>query len=405
MDKNHVSNFFQFLIGLFITFNVYIFPWAEKSPRISDAISILVVLALTLQLLIGARINKAVFWTVLLIGLLLAPWLINDITEVGVFGSINSFRWLLGLFMAIAVLQLCSIQQSRYPFIFGLISGAFLGLGVIVLQYFGLTELTQTLGLAPQETLIRTFAGEVRPPGMFGHPNASLAVASLVVPLVIGLVEEERLKPLWVALSLVAVSVGSALTLNRSAALVSLAVCGLWLLVRIKTGKTLVASLTVLSFVVVGVAIFGPPGGWERWTDEQNIVSNSSERIFTNAFSWNLALQHPFGLGYDYREKILEGSGIGATHNAFLQLALLGGVPLAAFLAVKLFLHCISIISTRNIESWLALHIFGLFLFEEHFNSPVFIVLALWLALSPIGLRGLLSKHKAPTEVAGVIHS
>ena len=130
----------------------------------------------------------------------------------------------------------------------------------------------------------------------------------------------------------------------------------------------------------------GPPGGWVRWTDTGDALLNVSDRLLTNFSTLDLALRHPLGMGVaEGHRALFADTGIQATHNAWLQAALVFGIPLALAIAVA-FLVAISRLrhGWRADAFWpglIAFHLSGLFLFEEHLNNPTFVILTVWLAI------------------------
>jgi hypothetical protein len=162
------------------------------------------------------------------------------------------------------------------------------------------------------------------------------------------------------------------------------------------------ARLSVmLLLAAVGVAV-GPPGGWERWTDSRT-AGNRGERLHATLGSLDLALSSPAGLGAGYGETLLRTVGIPATHNAWMYLALLAGLPLALLVLAAVAGHALSLARRRSVEAWLALAMLGLFLFEEYFRATAFQILALWLVATPTGLlRGVrVPAPAAPNPAAG----
>jgi O-antigen ligase len=74
-----------------------------------------------------------------------------------------------------------------------------------------------------------------------------------------------------------------------------------------------------------------------------------------------------------------------STHNAWLQAALVFGVPfaLAILLAFGAALARLRYgwNSTAFLPALVAFHLAGLFFFEEHLNNPTFVILTTWVVL------------------------
>jgi hypothetical protein len=135
----------------------------------------------------------------------------------------------------------------------------------------------------------------------------------------------------------------------------------------------------------VGILAYGPPGGWERWSDLENLSrsSNVQVRVETSKISAALAIKNPLGKGISYKEVLRERSDVSseATHNAVFQLALLGGLPIAIYVVYKLGYAAIRLLQQSRLEGWVSLHLLGLFCFEEYFSNMTIMVIVAWLLL------------------------
>ena len=98
-----------------------------------------------------------------------------------------------------------------------------------------------------------------------------------------------------------------------------------------------------------------------------------------------LAFRNPLGIGAEYQGRLaaMTASGLEATHNAWLYLALVAGLPLALYMFFALTRQAVSLFSRSAIEGWLALQVIGLFFFEEFYRIPVFMIITLWLITAP----------------------
>jgi hypothetical protein len=251
----------------------------------------------------------------------------------------------------------------------------------MALQFYGFVELTQNLGLAAQD-LTESYVGTtLRSAGLEGHPNAGAAISSLAVPLSLYLYYAYRTHIVVVALGIGVMLAGVQFTETRSVGLVSLVtVLTVFSTNVLKTGRSLRLA-ALLAYVGLPILLFlGPPAGWSRWLDYQDIQANSGERLLSNAGALQISFQHPLGLGVDTAVQMLyDYTGIVATHNAFLQAALVYGPLLGGALALLLLIMTLRLFlnsnAMRGLETVLALQMFGLFFFEEHFNTPTFVIL------------------------------
>jgi hypothetical protein len=227
--------------------------------------------------------------------------------------------------------------------------------------------------------------------------NGSAAVVSLCVPVALGLLDENRVRRLWLFIALATVVTAGALTFNRSSILVSAVTMMAWVFLAghqsTGTGWKLSASL----LVIIGLATYGPPGGWERWNELTNLTQsdNFQVRLQSTLFGLDLFSRNPLGIGKAYQgymENYMRSYVPGTTHsphNALIQLGLIAGFPLVLWVVWKLGLRIISLFRSGSVETWLSLHMFGLFFFETYFSIPTIISLVTWLVVQPYTERFL----------------
>jgi hypothetical protein len=228
---------------------------------------------------------------------------------------------------------------------------------------------------------------EYRASGVFGHPNGAAGCILIAIPILIGMVEEKRLprSALWLGVGIEALVFY--FTKSRGSLLVSAELLGYWLLA---CAPPLYRVASAILAVIAGVLLLGllshldfTQSLWlRRFVDTDAISTNASDRWWTITTSFDLVLRHPFGLGSSYAALLAEATGTDATHDAFLELALLGGLPLAIFVAARL-IRTASFLATsyRPVESWLAAYFIGIFLFETYFvqvNIPILTIWVLW---------------------------
>ncbi len=389
------------LLGAALIFNPYVIPSeAEGSPRLSDLISVLLAVVLLVRWITGYRYAlrfPVALWVVL--GLIVV-WIAREWIENGTLTTTDPVRWVLALPYAFALYRYASRTDTRAPLVIGLSLGTAANIIVLALQAAGLTELTVQLGLASGRWSAVWISGAheaLRPTGMWGHPNASAGVVALCFPLVCGLIDEKRLRPWWIIVAWLVVFASSMLTYTRSGILVSGLAFVLWTSRSLASGRYARWKLSLLFAAVVALVIIGPPGGWWRWVNESDLSENSSGRFDSTFHGLQLALTYPLGIGGDYARQLaaLTSGGIEATHNGWLYLALVGGLPLTLFLLFGVTRRMSGLFFRSTVEGWLAFAIIGLFFFEEFLRVPCFIVLTLWLAIKPWGTKPIPNEDSA----------
>jgi hypothetical protein len=384
------------LLGFSITFDVYLVARHGNSFRPTDVLGVLLMLWLPSALVLDRRRNTGVAIRLGLAGALAIPWLLSEIHVVGVTGSGIALRWMLAIPLAYLLWRVAHDPATRRALWLGLAWGAAASVGVLLVQHLHHIPLTQRLHLALQGVGAFRQGTHLRPPGMYGHPNASAAVASLAIPAVLGLIDERLLSARWAVFGFLVAFAATAMTLTRSTAGVCLVVLALWML---RSGVPLdrrIRRLAIGIGLLAAILILGPPGGAFRWT-HQGLSTNAQARILTTTTSFHLALTHPFGFGATYGNEIAPSTGgFLVAHDAFLQLALLAGLALAALVFALMVARAARLFFESKPENWLALQLIGLFLFEDHFSNPVFIVLTVWLLAEPLLARRTARRMEGP---------
>ena len=364
-------------------------PWSVQSLRAGDAIGILLFSLLAASTLIRGSIRSPILVRRgYLLVVLLSPMLWHATLFLGEdpAGMIKFSRWVIAIAWGGVLARLSAERDTRAILFRGMLVGALACTGVVAMQATGLFELTQRIGLAPQDSRNDVVFREIwRVPGMEVNVNASAAVISLGAPIALGLLDEGILAK-WKALAAIGGAfLGAALTLNRSSVLV-IAVVGLvWMF--LSSGKKVsgTARAFALSIVVIFVIYVGPPGGWERWQELDRLQSSGNLEVRTQTASsaLKLAFENPLGLGRSYQDILLVEAEVGsdATHNAFLTLALLSGLPIALLIFGKYIWYGLSLFRFSTVEQWLALQMTGLFFFEEFFGAQTFVILTVWLLM------------------------
>jgi hypothetical protein len=376
-------------LGFVTLFSPYLLPGAgDASPRLGDAVSGGIVGLAALHLLRGRVIRTGDAARLGVVALLLLAWLVRDAVLYGTAPAIMPLRWLLALPWVYVLAGYARAPETRYALAFGLVAGAFGNLAVVWAQANGYEDLLLRFGLTSSRWRARWVVvggvTEVRPVGMWGHPNSSSGVIAIGFPILLGMVDEGRLRTWWVAVAFLLVVGGMQITFTRSGLLASLLVFGIWAFHPHVALRTRLARLAGAVLLLAGVLVVGPPGGWDRWTNE-SASGNAEERLLTTLTSLELAATNPLGLGLQYEDLLAAATnGVRATHNAWIFIALAGGLPLAFLLLWRFAWHALAILRRRTIEGWFALQCFGLFMFEEYFRATPFLYLGLALvALVP----------------------
>lgn len=375
-----MRNVISWLLGFFLVANIYLIPMLEKTPRATDLIGVLIAIVLFFYFLKHGVVMVRLI-AMLVISLFPFLWLIYATVLKDALQIVLSARWLLALPWAYTLCMTSYNSEQKYNVVKGMIYGILLNVIVMVLQFLGFTDFLQNIGIAAQDSKWTTVYGISRIAGMHGEANASMPVVSLIIPLCLYLFYQHR-KGKWIILfSMIVLSLGTTLTLTRSPVLVSLAVLVFVLLFNIKMKRTIKLAVLLISIFIFGLIILGPPGGWERWIDPANLSVNLQGRIETNIMSINLILNNALGIGAGKIKEL-----VGATHNAFLQATMQYGWLFGFIIAVSILILALGVISgvrgRFGLEKLLALHMTGLFMFEEHFYNPTFIILGTWIVIS-----------------------
>lgn len=379
----------SWLLGFFLVANVYLLPGNPHSPRALDAIGVLLWLWL-LRRLAGGGVRSGPLVTVTVITIVPLGWGLHGYLEGLLPTVFLSMRWVLALPVGYLLYLLAEDRRHRTSLLWGLWWGLVLNAGVLVLQNIGLEQLVYRLGLAaPDSDVITLNRYLLRSPGLHGHANASAAVASLILPIGLFLYYRGEAR-LWLPLiSLACLLAAGHITSSRS----PLIIAGIGFIVVSLTARRLIRAAVLIGLVALLVipfwTHFGPPGGKVRWADTAHMAANTNERLASNLTAARIAADHWWGLGIEAGHRAMtESLENPATHNAFLQIGLVYGPGQAALLLLLLGMliwhslkgiHCI-----WGLEALLAVHMCGLFLFEEHLNNPTFIVLMGWLAIASV---------------------
>jgi hypothetical protein len=383
------------LLGFVLVLSLPVVGGTEQPVRLTDVAGAVLALWLVLQLY-HAGVHARPFLTLLALSVMPLLWGLYTFTEGDVSTVVLSVRWLLAIPWGYA-LFIISRTSAQTALVWGLWWGCVANTVVLALQTFGFGEALIDVGLVVPEPFSEGYVGtQYRAPGLHGHPNASAAVVSLIVPLSLYLYFAKRAR-IWVIVMGVGVMLAATqFTLTRSSLLVSLLTVVAALTVYRSSKRFLRVMLIVVYIGLPLIVWFGPPGGWERWVDTESIQPNLSERIRTSTGALEVSLEHPMGLGIEGgRQELGQTTGFDTSHNAYLQTAVQYGLPFAAALVLMtlvlplrmLVLPQRMLIAAKPewmLEAMVAVQLFGLFWFEEHLNSPVFIMLTAWIAATAV---------------------
>jgi len=381
-------------LGFFLTVNLYLIPTSSGSPRLTDGIA--VGLALWLLVLGHRRGLPAASLSILAIANALPLCWFAYALWTRDMGTVTQMaRWLLAVPWALGLLEILREREEQQRFLWGLWLGGMANVGVVGMQYLGLEAPLRPLGISMADTeTLRWYGAQARFSGLHRHYGASAAVASLLAPVSMVLYFSGR-RGIWLPLvSLLGIGVVSHLTFTRSPAIATIVTVIVAILSSRRVGRSATLASCLLIVGIPALAIFGPPGGKVRWSDNLTAGANLRERATSNRAAAELIVENPFGLGVAQgRARLLERSSIPATHNAFLQAGLYVGLPLALILVLVCFHQMWGLLRGVDHSTYwkalLSVHLLGLFLFEEHLNNPTFVILVSWLvALSAARVFG-----------------
>lgn len=372
------------VMAIFVTFPMQI-PGGPSGLRGTEFVGLAANLALILALLSGAALHRAVL-PIAVAGLLTIPWIVAEIASLSTMAA-NSparfalVRWVMGLATGYWLAVLMDDERHRRAVGVAMMLGLIAGIATIV-QDAMTFDPAMLATLTPGEEEIygnRWVGGAYRAGGIFGHPNNAAATALLLVPLIIGFVEERRLPQAALLIAAGAIVAVFICTRTRGGPAVGLLLLG-WHLMRGSPGRRtlilLVLAFSMALYAVLGVTHLGAGEDsiFERFSDRSAANENLDGRIFTVLSALQLTLENPLGLGSSYLR------WIDATHNAYLQLALMAGLPLALFVTWRLSANALGRAARGRVtESWTATYIAGAFMFENLFLSPAFTLFVAWL--------------------------
>jgi hypothetical protein len=295
------------------------------------------------------------------------------------------FRWLTGLSSAYWLASRMSDRQYRLPIILGMICGCVISLTSLVLDPNGADPyaIHQVLTVWKDE--------DIRGGGVFGHPNAAAAAILFIVPLVLGLINELAFSPFFGLLVFIPIGLVFDITQTRSTSIIAVIMVVLWTLFGRPENRSVraLSIITVAAFITLAyltgffgndVMGHGDPLH-ERVADSHEVSSNMDDRLWTIYTAFRLSIENPFGLASTYLRPLIAATNYSATHNAYLQLSLLGGLLLTGYVTTRLWRT--AFLGAAAVEGLAAIYMCAIFFFENHLSQAQIIILTLWLLWRP----------------------
>ncbi|MFZ5783490.1 MAG: O-antigen ligase family protein [Pseudomonadota bacterium] len=365
-----------------------------NGPRTTDLLGLFSAGWLALAMLRLPELHRAIVG-VLLVWAMTLPWIFIEIWSLG--GTSDApvqrllLRWVLAGFSAYLIAVVADTPALRPRLLYGLMAGVLLS--SLTLVHDDLTFSPEDVPIDQLVTLAIYNGKDIydfvyRASGIFGHPNGAAGCVLLGVPLLIGAIQEGR-APRWsIAIALMLMAGTFYLTKSRGPLLVSAVLVGSWLWIEARGARLplLLAGVAgVLGMVAVGGVAAGGGVLLNRFLDLNAISVNAGDRWWTIATSLDFMVRNPLGMASGYVAPLETATGTSATHSAYLELGLMGGIPLLAFVAVRLGRTAARLLGPwRPVEAWLACYLLGIFLFESYFLQVGIQLLTLWLVVSPL---------------------
>lgn len=325
------------------------------------------------------------------IALLSVPWIGAEIWYGGEIGAdsrltIILMRWLTSLFSAYWLASRMQDPWLRRWIVAGMIAGGLVSLISLAV------DPTAANSNAIHQTEMVWVNDDIRGGGIFGHPNAAAAAILLLVPLMLATVSERALPRVFGLLAFVPIIVVFQITQTRSTSLVAVLMIVIWCFRQTRVKGLLGIGLATAASFLLLASLSGVAGLTsseqattlaDRVMNNQEASSNADDRFNTVVSSIELSLQHPFGMGSSYLQPLINSTGFDATHNAYLELSLLGGIFLTGYVAWRLWRTALSALHSDSVEALTAVYLSTVFLFENLLAQPQMVVLCLWLLWQP----------------------
>ncbi len=299
-------------------------------------------------------------------------------------------RWLIAFPAAYWLCVATDSPTLRRLVLLGLISGWLADTVLLSYDYFSFTVGGRPAFGTPISHVFWV-SGKYRAGGLFGGPNGAAIASLYIVPFLIGYAYECGGRGALVgALGWIATGLVFYLTRSRGATMAAVGMLTWWMLSNRPLRVFLTAILVLLGFLLLFALrpeLLDAAMGQDevvnllsRFTDSSSIGENSEGRIETAIGSLTLAFTHPLGMGSAYGPALDALTGFAATHNALLQLAVLGGVPLCLTCTGVLLLGASrSFRRPARTEDLVALYVLIVSMFEAHLFNPMTSIILLWL--------------------------
>jgi hypothetical protein len=349
--------------------------------RYSEVVNAAALVALVVALLGRMPISRTIV-TLLFVLLLTSFWIFDEIQDAALqVGSSKArmilIRWLMSFATAYWLAVLMDHPKYRSVVVYGLLTGLALSLYSILYDYQYFDTMSHVPPPFSEEQVV--YVDDVyRAQGIFDHPNSAAGSALLAVPLILGMIEEERF-PRWTIVAALGVIVLIFITTQTRGPTFAALV-----LVALQFGrcsrKHALCLVGLVAVGAVGLAIHQMSDSAEIVQRMSNVESGADDRARTTLESLFIAYSHPFGIGSLYENELERLTGFTATHDAFLQLAMLAGWPLGLFVFLRIARRALGLLRRRaSVETWLAAYMLVAFVFENQFFVPTFVIFTLWM--------------------------
>lgn len=352
-----ISPCVAFTFGFCIQFNVLTNTFNLPILRFSDGLMFLLLPLLFIVVGIGRTVRDGLLYFVVLCVIVVATLLGKTAVDQG-----DIYMTLIFFLTSTFAFFLVEAAQDEKVLVWlaaGILLGLIPSLGVLFLQASGVAGL-QTIGLGVpiDETTNPMAAGFAKTKfgGIWIHGNEAGHVYAVATASAYYLAFRFRQPLIYIAFYALLVA-SFAVTLNRSG-LIAPTVALVFLFRRLG-GFSLYVQSAILA--VVGLAIlFSLPNApgldtlsdslQSRFVEDSHAETNIFERVMSNIQGFQVALEHPFGIGYNQR--LIEmgqktTTGIVSVHNGILSLSYQSGLAVSVLYVVA----CIYLFINRRTVS------------------------------------------------------
>jgi hypothetical protein len=366
--------------------------------RLNDAVAVLLACAAAIAIMTAPRGERRINVAYIAIGLCTVGWIGAEFNFSAYLPSnppaaMILIRWVVAVPAAFYLMLLCRHPLFRKSFLLGAIIGCLASTACLVFDFITF-QTTGSPAFRVDTTDIPFVNGDYRAVGLLGHPNGAAIASLFIVPLVIGASQEFRRQVCVLIVTVPVIATVFYTTQTRGALVASICLLLAWGLThrpgRVLKSLVALAILVPLLLAIVPSVITAHSADDDlvtmftrRFTADSTMESNAVGRVDTTFTSIEMAFSAPFGMGSTYEGPLLRLTGFTATHNGLLQLALLGGLPLALLVTALLLRSAFNVLlPTRQTPNWTALYLLIVSLFEAVFYIPFFSFLVLWVIAS-----------------------